>query len=222
MCFNSHRCVKMDCHEPDTHYTLLGVFKEPNYINWMDQLLQYQGDCVWTDDELWLMQYAGMYGMPDTPGCTRIQNDYYNDAENGDISLYYDLKPDDYGRRSIGLYTDERCIVPFHRQEAEMTNVSLTSILQEEGFRTFRYDTFENELLAWNDAFDVFKTCQPCQTYDLTSFVAGRNYVANSDGNRYMNAKDGDNAFNCRQASSNGNDNYQSVNQVSQTYQEYI
>ena len=36
------RCVPMNCHEPDTHYTLLGYFKEPYYQNWMDKEMVYQ------------------------------------------------------------------------------------------------------------------------------------------------------------------------------------
>ena len=30
-CNPGGRCVKMDCHLPDTHFSLLGFFKEPRY-----------------------------------------------------------------------------------------------------------------------------------------------------------------------------------------------
>ena len=52
----NHRCVKMDCHKSTTHWKLLGIFKEAQYGDWLGFLLQYQGDCVWTDDEYTFMQ----------------------------------------------------------------------------------------------------------------------------------------------------------------------
>ena len=48
---DSTRCVKMDCHLPTTHFSLLGYFKEPNYDEWMEQLFKHQGVCLWTDNE---------------------------------------------------------------------------------------------------------------------------------------------------------------------------
>jgi hypothetical protein len=98
---NSTRCVKMDCHMPDTHFSLLGFFKEPKYFDWMEQLFKYQGDCVWTDEEYQFMQ-SDRDAWP--RGCTATM------YKENDQLLYYDLKPEEYGGMSIGLYTDSNCI----------------------------------------------------------------------------------------------------------------
>ena len=58
----SGRCVKMDCHEPDTHFDLLGYFKEPSYATWMEQLFKHEGMCVWTDEEYNFMQEGKKLG----------------------------------------------------------------------------------------------------------------------------------------------------------------
>lgn len=46
--------------------------------------------------------------------------------------------------------------------------------------------SLEQYLSTWNDAFDVYKQCQPCKTYDLTFHVAGKNYQKNLNGDRYI------------------------------------
>lgn len=46
------RCARMDCHLKDTHFKLLGFFKEPNYHEWMEQLFKHQGVCLWTNEEV--------------------------------------------------------------------------------------------------------------------------------------------------------------------------
>lgn len=53
--------------------------------------------------------------------------------------------------------------------------------------REDRGDIWElaSNLEEWNRAFDVWKQCQPCKTYDLTNVVAGFNYERSMDGTRY-------------------------------------
>jgi hypothetical protein len=92
----------MDCHLPNTHFTLLGYFKEPNYDEWMEQLFKHEGDCVWTDDEYHFMQ-QNREAWPH--GCTEtIFQDDYNQT------IYYDVKPATYGNMDIGLYLDDLCV----------------------------------------------------------------------------------------------------------------
>lgn len=50
------RCAPMDCHLPETNFKLLGVFKEQNFGQWMEQLFKHEGICVWTDEEYEFMQ----------------------------------------------------------------------------------------------------------------------------------------------------------------------
>lgn len=48
----SSRCAKMNCHEPHTHFKLVGVFKETNGMyDWTEQLFKHEGYCIWNDED---------------------------------------------------------------------------------------------------------------------------------------------------------------------------
>jgi len=216
---NTERCVKMDCHLPDTHFSMLGFFKEPNYDDWMEQLFKHEGDCVWTDDEYQFMQ-SNRGVWPNQ--CTDAG--VYDENNN---ALYYDLKPGAYGNYDIGLYTDSSCL-----NEYTGSKYTVAQVLQANNRRRRELSgadadapngrqldgslyELDQELQLWNDAFDVYKQCQPCKAYSLTSIVAGMGYQANADGNRYANANNGNNRaleddqFQCNDAAG-----YTDVNQV--------
>ena len=97
------RCVKMDCHLSDTHFSLLGFFREPDYDEWMEQLFKHEGDCLWTDEEYGFMQ-GDRQAWPQ--GC---QETIFTESGTGN-TIRYALKPEKYGNMGIGLYTDEGCI----------------------------------------------------------------------------------------------------------------
>ena len=210
------RCVKMDCHLPDTHFSLLGFFKEPRYDEWMEQLFKHEGDCVWSDKEYTFMQQYRA-GWPTS--CTQSLI-----TENGK-NLYYDTKPGPWGTMGIGIYTDVKCIQEYHG------SISIQDILvaqaqanQKQGDDDDYFDPdlvadVEKQLATWNSAFDVFKYCQPCKAYDLVSIVAGSNAERNGTGSRYSNMKydqqnqqrdddNNDEGFICADAA-----NYNDVNQ---------
>ncbi len=238
---HSDRCVKMDCHLPNTHFSLLGFFKEAQLDVWMGQLFKHEGDCVWTDEEYQYMQ-SNRDMLPDECSSTGL----YKDG----TSLYYDIKPSWYGEMEIGVYTDAKCIVEYRGE------VSTLGVLREmscgnggdgnaicaTGLENYNeayqqvYGSnnderdqhnegdgsiwaFASNIEKWNRAFDVYKQCQPCVTYDLTNFVAGNNYEANADGLRYEwtsaamgdgeAADDGEDVFQCHDAAG-----YDNVNQV--------
>ena len=47
-----HRCVRMNCHEPRSHWKLVGVFKETDGLyDFTEQLFKHEGYCVWGDDD---------------------------------------------------------------------------------------------------------------------------------------------------------------------------
>jgi hypothetical protein len=183
---NKDRCVKMDCHLSDTHFSLLGFFKEPNYGEWMEQLFKHEGDCVWTDDEYQFMQNDRETWPED---CTATD---FVTSQNEVI--YYDLQPAAYGSYGIGLYTDAACTVYY--TEGQYT----TEYVLEQGAADQDDDQqnsgsiyqLEKQLATWNSAFDVFKQCQPCKAYALTDIVAGMGYQANADGTRYGEDDDGE------------------------------
>lgn len=201
----------MDCHLSNTHFSLIGFFKEPNYGEWMEQLFKHEGDCVWTDEEFQFMQ-GDRDAWPEECGATGF-------TTSSGSTLYYDLKPAPYGSYDIGLYTDSACIEEYTGDEYTAKDVVGGDNGGDDGGDLY------DDLATWNSAFDVFKQCQPCKAYMLTDIVAGMGYEANADGNRYGDAdannnggrlrklqdgEDGeDEEFRCHDAAG-----YDSVNQV--------
>ena len=165
---DSERCVKMDCHEPDTHFSLLGIFKEPDYSTWMEQVVQGQGDCLWTDDEYKFMQQSHE-SWPQQ--CTATNSGYY-----------YDIKPEAGGNMGVGLYTDPQCKYEY---EGDTTLDRVMGANNDDDTYNNEYGGIDEELRAWNEAFDAFKICQPCRAHDLVSIMSSGE-VSNSDGNRYQ------------------------------------
>jgi hypothetical protein len=60
-------------------------------------------------------------------------------------------------------------------------------------------------LQKWNDAFDVFKQCQPCKAFDLTHIMGGHGYQRD-DTTRYSGAYSNNNQFMCSKDYSSSND----------------
>ena len=173
----------MDCHEPDTHFSLLGYFKEAYYAGeWMEQLFKHEGVCIWTEDE-----YDFMGNGYDFWDFTCSESDYSD--ENGN-TLYYDLKPLPAGNMTIGLYTDTRCV-----EEYRGDAVSIATVMNGNDQHRRRAQsgdnqmTFDEYITAWNDAFSIFKTCQPCRAYNL-------NYGDGEGGRRRLD-QDDDGYFPC-------------------------
>jgi hypothetical protein len=138
--------------------------------------------------------------------------------------IYYDLKPMQYGRISIGLYTDTACIVEYEGNTPTIDQViiSVVDYDEDEGgddyyaayataaptdFKASLYE-LEKTMDKWNHAFDVYKQCQPCKAYDLSNYVAGK-------GNKWArkldeDEEDEDEDFDCHDDAG-----YVDVNQVS-------
>lgn len=184
----------MDCHEKNTHFKLLGLFKEPSFGDWMEQLFKHLGVCVWTEDEYEFMQ-QDREEWPEECSQTGIAD------ENGNY-LYYDTKPQSKGRISIGLYTDATCVQDYSgKKKVENVLHSMYYGDNDDGNADDDGGSMlfaEENTSAFNDALEAFKYCQPCVTYNL-------NY--NGDGD---NDGDGDGLFDC-----NDDAGYTNVNQVS-------
>ncbi|KAG7340905.1 polymorphic outer membrane domain containing protein [Nitzschia inconspicua] len=195
---NSHqgrrRCVKMDCHESTTNWKLLGIFKERQYDAFLESVLQFQGDCVWNDNEYKFMQAMATDGMPWPVECTAVQ----------DTDLYYHVQPSAGGFMNVALYEDEKCSKLYTGD-----GMSIESVLAPTVSSTLR-----QEIDTWNDALQAFTYCQPCNAIDLVSTL-NRNTQANAEGDRYGQANDQNNnnnngAFVCQDATA------ESGNQVNQ------
>jgi len=230
----STRCVKMDCHLSTTHFSLLGFFKEPQVDEWMGQLFKHEGDCVWTEEEYEFMQ-SSRDMLPDKCTSTGVTIDniplYYHikPSRYGEIEIgvYTDTN-------CIQEYQGELSALGVMRQMvcgegndasdicatgAENYNDAYEMVYgssnnggdqKQQGGRNMW--VFASNTETWNRAFDVYKQCQPCVTYDLTNFVPGENSepilyewtsAAVGDG-----GPDGDDAFQCSDAAG-----YDNVNQ---------
>lgn len=108
--------------------------------------------------------------------------------------LYYDARPLPEGRLGLGLYTDSRCMYDYTGE------MEITDVLQSVGGDIAN---LEKTLTQWNEAFDVFKVCQPCKAYDL-----GYNPDLNGDREGGDADEDGGSAFDCYDDA-----NYVNVNQ---------
>lgn len=176
------RCAKMDCHKENTHFSLLGFFKHKSYDDWMEQLFKHEGYCIWDEDEYEFMDES-RETWPE--GCTMSSTT----DEAGDY-IYYDLKPVKGGGITIGLYTDTRCVQEYQRT-GKNDPISIENVVGnflEDGSGDSGdnggngddavYTNLESSMAAWDSAFDIFKTCQPCVAYDLNNV----GYTYDDDG----------------------------------------
>lgn len=171
------RCAKMDCHEEDTHFSLLGFFKHRSYDDWMEQLFKHEGMCVWTEEEYAFMKNA-REAWPQ--GCTESGST----TEDGK-TIYYDVKPMPHGRIAVGLYLDKECIVDY-TSDTDTVEEVVGNIFVNNGGDShdsgdnydydFSNETFAESLDRWNSAFDVWRLCHPCVAHDLEN-TEGEKYT---------------------------------------------
>jgi hypothetical protein len=77
----------------------------------------------------------------------------------GSRNVYIDIKPLGSGDMGLGLYVDSACT-----QSYTGKSVKLENLIDE-----FAGSTLDDHIEAWNKALGVFKQCQPCKAYDLSS-----------------------------------------------------
>jgi hypothetical protein len=157
----------------DTHFKLLGIYKEKDYTEWFEQLFKHEGYCIWNDDEYNFMQtYRNLWPQ----ACTQTG---YTTSEGS--SIYYDLKPLSSGDMSIGLYTDYKCYTEYTEKK-----YSVEDILSAYGGNNnnnnnqhndnnnnngnYDYSSLSSYLYYWNNLMSVYKTCQPCKAYSLYNY----------------------------------------------------
>mmetsp|Transcript_18526 Transcript_18526/g.26165 ORF Transcript_18526/g.26165 Transcript_18526/m.26165 type:complete len:556 (+) Transcript_18526:113-1780(+) len=160
------RCAKMDCHEEDTQFELLGLFKHADYDEWFDQLFKHTGYCVWDSNAYEFMQAASRNiprGCRDTGSTDTLGN-----------TLYYALKPLSDGGMTIGIYKDTKCVEEYGGWS------SLDSVLGGNILSQASHDSGDDDatpyyaeyslsqaLDEWTKHFDVWKVCHPCVAANL-------------------------------------------------------
>lgn len=179
----SDRCAKMDCHQENTHFSLLGFFKHKSYDDWMEQLFKHEGFCVWNDEEYAFMSDA-REAWPQ--GCI----DSYTTADDG-TEIYYDIKPVQGGDIEVGLYKDTQCIREYtptgNNDPITVENILGNFFLNNgdgsgDNYYDFSSDTLEESMSRWNSAFEKFRICQPCVAYDLSNIDGSKYYDDDGGG----------------------------------------
>lgn len=116
-------------------------------------------------------------------------------VNGGTVSLYYNIRPLQYGRIAFGLYTDEECITYYSASTDTIENIIGNKFTQEHsqhsgdngGDYDFSGDTLSESMERWDSAFDVWRTCHPCVAHDLQN-TAGDMYTDdNYGGSSYYN-----------------------------------
>ena len=157
---NNARCAKMDCHLSDSNWQLLGIYKQADWQDWMEQLFKHQGYCLWNnnnDDNKYEFMSNNYNSWPE--GCT--QTEVYN--EDGDL-MYYDVKPAGDGNMTVGLYTNAACSVDY---TGDIYTPQSFLAADQDG------DDDKLDLLVgkyadmWNEAMSVYKVCQPCRASNV-------------------------------------------------------
>jgi hypothetical protein len=152
----------MDCHEPNTHFKLVGVFKESDgLVDWAEQLFKHEGYCIWDEDQYEVMQTQREQWPTE---CVKL---YYTDSSGN--TLYHHLQPEREGNITLGIYTDAAC-----------TQVSQTTTFFDYiviWYTNYYYGTqaqaekaisYWNETItSWNEYMTPYKICQPCRAYDI-------------------------------------------------------
>lgn len=170
------RCAKMDCHLEDTHWNLLGFFKHRAPDDWMEQLFKHEGMCVWTQEEY---EFMGSARKTWPEGCLESST-----TDGSGNPIYYHIKPTASGTITMGLYTDTQCIQEYKSgmigDPVTVENV-VGNFLAEggsgSGDNDGEYDNYSLDQMQakWDDAFAIFKICQPCVAYDLNNYGYGDN-----------------------------------------------
>jgi hypothetical protein len=172
----NNRCAKMDCHEPDTHWKLLGLFKHRQPDDWMEQLFKHEGVCVWSNEEYAFMKNARK-AWP--KGCAATGSTTLSGR-----TIYSAIKPVNGGSIKLGLYTDEKCTEEYNGVNSDASKIMggnfLTSVQNshdsgDSGNYDFSDWSTSQALEFWENSMGAFKICQPCIAYDINNYFDGNN-----------------------------------------------
>jgi hypothetical protein len=198
----------MDCHEPNSHFQLLGVYKETDGLtDWAEQLFKHEGYCVWQSDAYEFMQ---KYRETWPSSCYQLSLSDWNGN-----TVYLGPKPLGEGNVTFGIYVDNTC-----GQESPSFTFS-DYVIRHYYYYYYNKAKGEAQAAVWESTFDLwntymntYKTCQPCRAYSLLrSELEDSNRQRRQE--RILGGNDGEGedeqwGFNCYDAAG-----YTNCNQVS-------
>lgn len=212
----TRRCARMDCHEPNSHFELVGVFKESDgLVDWAEQLFKHAGYCVWDSDTYDDMQ-SWREGWPTY--CMQLY--YYTDSDGN--SLYLHLKPEEGGDINMGIYIDDKC-----SQESSLDFEDYVMAYyynyygdEEQGEEAIAY--WNATITNWNAHMNTYKICQPCRAYSLNQNVDDEDDESSNSKDRFLEENDGEGeeeqfGYNCYDDAG-----YTNCHQVSPAYSPFV
>ena len=156
----------LDCHNPDTEWVLLGVYRQEFY-----QFIEQISKHLWAIDEYeYVVALAGLSYMTDDD-CRQVGYD-----GNGN-TLYAGVMPTSYGKFQMALYKDEYCITPdtssgmTYDDFGMQSNIDLGSKDGADDDNAYSwaydwwYDTQEYTLTQLNTVYQDFTYCTSCVDY---------------------------------------------------------
>ncbi|KAL7521005.1 hypothetical protein ACHAWX_005695 [Stephanocyclus meneghinianus] len=187
---SSHRCVRMDCHEPRTQFKLVGVFKETEGMyDFTEQLFKHEGYCIWQgeeDDGVYDTMKEWMEKWPTS--CKKLTlPDYYGNT------LYVAVHPLPEGNMTLEVYTDNKCTVLSEEVDLESYILMLYSYYGYNQRGQQVAQQYSEAIETWNEKMSIFKICQPCRAYNLF-YDDGNEKKEHNHRNRALggNANDGE------------------------------
>jgi hypothetical protein len=163
--FGDEPISQLDCHNPDTEWQLLGVYRQEFY-QYIEQISKH----LWAiDDYEYVVALAGLAYMTDDD-CFAVG---YNDDGSG---VYAGVAPQPYGTFKMALYTDQYCLEPNTKLSVSFDDFGLQNDIDlgskdatDDDGKTWAYDwwydTQEENLEQLNDVYDTFRYCTSCVDY---------------------------------------------------------
>ena len=165
--FGDEPAGTLDCHNPDSEWELLGVYRQEFY-----QFIEQISKHLWAiDDYEYVVALAGLAYMTDAD-C------FYVGADGNGNSIYAGVAPQSEGKFEMALYTDTYCLTPDDSLGMTFDDFGLTSNVQlsshDEGngdddaysyAQEWWEDSQEYTLTQLNDVYESFKYCTSCVDY---------------------------------------------------------
>jgi hypothetical protein len=155
-----------DCHNPNTEWVLLGVYRQEFY-----QFIEQISKHVWAiDDYEYVVALAGLAYFTD-------DDCFYVGASDDGDSIYAGIAPQRYGSFMMALYTDSYCLYPNEDLGMNFDSFGLTSDVSlgsgdgDDGDGGSSYseewweDTQEYTFTQLNNVYEDFKYCTSCIDY---------------------------------------------------------
>jgi len=163
--FGDNPTSKLDCHQPDTNWVLLGVYRQEFY-QYIEQISKH----LWAIDEYeYVVALAGLKYMTKSD-C------FYVGATSSGTSIYAGVAPQPYGKFKMALYTDDYCLTPDTSLGMTYDDFGLQSNIYlgskdktnddtYDWAKDWWYNTQEYTLTQLNDVYEEYKYCTTCVDY---------------------------------------------------------